>query len=97
LDLYVPEKNFVFGLSDLPGSRSLIALSRLRQRFYCESDDEVLFFSRVVKEAVHELGHSHGLRHCSNSRCVMCFSESIEDTDYKEQDFCPVCRGHVRC
>ena len=77
LDLYVPELNFVFGLA------------RLRERFYGKPDNEALFLTRAVKEAVHELGHTYGLGHCLDRRCVMAFSNSLADTDYKGRTFCP--------
>jgi archaemetzincin len=92
LDLYVPELNFVFGLADPSGRRALIALPRLRESFYGAPDDEALFLARAVKEAVHELGHTYGLGHCRNRRCVMAFSNSLADTDYKGKTFCPRCR-----
>lgn len=89
LDLYVPELNFVFGLADGAGRRAVIALPRLRERFYGRPDDEALFLARAVKEAVHELGHTYGLGHCADRRCVMAFSNSLADTDDKGQTFCP--------
>ncbi|HYA14270.1 MAG TPA: archaemetzincin family Zn-dependent metalloprotease [Syntrophales bacterium] len=95
LDLYVPELNFVFGLADQRGKRAVIALPRLRQRFYGARDDEALFLARAVKEAVHELGHTYGLDHCRDRRCVMTFSNSLADTDYKGQEFCPKCRKRL--
>ncbi len=96
IDLYVPELNFVFGLADQAGRRAVIALPRLRERFYSGRDDEALFLARVEKEAIHELGHTYGLGHCSNRRCVMTFSNSLADTDYKEQEFCPRCRKQLQ-
>lgn len=89
LDLYVPELNFVFGLADSAGRRAVIALPRLRERFYGKPDNEALFLARAVKEAVHELGHTYGLGHCPDRRCVMAFSNSLADTDYKGRTFCP--------
>lgn len=89
LDLYVPELNFIFGLADSAGRRAVIALPRLRERFYGRPDDEALFLARAVKEAVHELGHTYGLGHCADRRCVMAFSNSLADTDYKGRTFCP--------
>jgi archaemetzincin len=94
-DMYVPGLNFVFGLADLPGSRAVIALPRLRESFYGGHNDEELFLARVTKEAVHELGHTFGLQHCTNRHCVMAFSNSLEDTDRKEQTFCSVCGMRV--
>lgn len=95
LDMYVPGLNFVFGLADLPGRRAVIALPRLREGFYGGHNDEELFLARVTKEAVHELGHTFGLQHCANRRCVMAFSNSLEDTDRKEQTFCSACEMQV--
>jgi len=95
LDLYVPELNFVFGLADRREKRAVIALPRLRQRFYGVRDDEALFLARAVKEAVHELGHTYGLEHCLDRWCVMTFSNSLADTDFKGRGFCPRCRKRL--
>jgi len=92
VDLYVPELNFVFGEADLLGTTALISLSRLRQEFYGLPRDEELFLKRVLKEAVHELGHTFGLRHCQSKKCVMYFSNSLRDTDVKQATFCPLCQ-----
>jgi predicted Zn-dependent protease len=32
------------------------------------------------------------LKHCSQHRCVMFFSNSLTDTDLKENEFCHRCR-----
>jgi archaemetzincin len=96
LDLYVPELNFVFGLADRAGRRAVIALPRLRQSFYGARDDEALFLARAVKEAVHELGHTCGLGHCLDRRCVMAFSNSLADTDHKGEQFCTRCAARLR-
>ena len=92
-DLYVPELNFVFGQATMGGREALIALPRLRQSFYGLPDDVALFQHRVLKEAIHELGHTLGLSHCGNRRCVMHFSNSLSDTDIKGQDLCLNCRS----
>jgi len=92
LDLYTPGLNFVFGQAQMGGPAAIIALPRLRQSFYGLPEGEALFHERAVKEAVHELGHTYGLGHCSNPRCVMSFSNSLRDVDRKERDFCPSCR-----
>jgi len=95
VDIFVPALNFIFGQADLGGKVALISLTRLREEFYGNSKNEKLFFDRVVKEAVHELGHTFGLKHCSNLKCVMRFSNSLLDTDVKEADFCEECRKNL--
>ncbi len=87
--------NFVFGQAMAGGRDAVVALPRLRQEFYGLPEDEVLFKERAIKEAVHELGHTYGLGHCPNSRCVMHFSNSLADTDIKGASFCRTCRGEL--
>jgi archaemetzincin len=91
VDIFVPELNFVFGEAACPGKAALISLWRLRPEFYGAAPNMELFTERLLKEAVHELGHTLGLRHCSRSSCVMYFSNSIFDTDKKQSLFCDQC------
>ena len=94
-DIFVPELNFVFGEAGCLGKAALISLWRLRPEFYGDTPNVMLFFERAVKEAVHELGHTLGLRHCWNSFCVMHFSISISETDIKQSLFCDTCYSHA--
>jgi archaemetzincin len=92
-DLYVPELNFVFG--EASRNVAVISLTRLRQIFYHLPEDRNLFHQRVLTEAVHELGHTYGLVHCENSRCVMFFSNSLMETDRKGSEFCQKCKSKL--
>ena len=93
-DLYVPSLNFVFGEASRDGS-AVVSLFRLRPEFYDEPWDVGLFIDRASKEAFHELGHTFGLGHCTDPRCVMFFSNSIIDTDRKNRTFCKACHQRV--
>ena len=89
-DIFASQLNFAFGEATCPGKAALISLWRLKPEFYGAPRNVELFTERSLKEAVHELGHTLGLRHCSRPSCVMYFSNSIFDTDRK-QSFCDQC------
>jgi archaemetzincin len=89
MDLYVPGMNFVFGEARLPGRAAIISTCRLKGATSCGEAE--LLPVRVVKEGVHELGHTFGLTHCENPSCVMYFSNSLTDTDRKGEDYCEGC------
>lgn len=90
-DIYIPILTFVFGEAQLSGRCALISGHRLHQEFYGLPEDETLYMTRCEKEAVHELGHTLGLKHCKNFECVMRYANSVEDIDIKRNVFCPVC------
>ena len=95
VDLYVPRLNFVFGEANVLAGTAIVSLCRLRQEYYGLAPDEALFLERATKEVVHELGHTFGLGHCPNHKCVMHFSNSLADTDFKETTFCSKCRPRI--
>jgi len=91
VDIFVPELNYVFGEACTPGRAALISLWRLKPKFYGESAGSAVFVLRALKESIHELGHTLGLKHCPRSLCVMHFSNSIFDTDKKQSLLCDQC------
>ena len=93
VDAYVLGLNFVFGEALLGGPVAAVYLARLRPEFYGRAPDRNLFVERSCKEVVHELGHTFGLRHCSNPNCVMRFSNTILDTDFKDVFYCLRCQS----
>ncbi len=91
IDAYTAGYDFVFGEAFYRGRVAVVYLSRLRQEFYGLKPNPSLFYERLIKETIHELGHVFGLRHCKNSRCVMHFSTSLLDIDTKRKNFCIDC------
>ncbi len=89
-DLFAPGLNFIFGQAHIGGRVAMIALARLRPEFWGRPADPKLFRERAAKEAIHELGHTYGLRHCPNPACVMHFSNTLDETDQKTDRFCGV-------
>ena len=94
-DLYIPTLTFVFGEAQLEGHCAVVSMHRLRQEFYGLPPDSRLLRERLLKEAVHELGHTLKLRHCDDYRCVMAPSHSVEWVDLKGSTFCPSCRDRI--
>lgn len=98
-DIYSGNLNFVFGIATIPSASTqfqgaLISLTRLRPTYYGKTINDKKFRERVLKEAVHELGHTFGLEHCQPG-CIMNFSNSLYDTDEKPVDFCQSCQQEL--
>ena len=94
-DLYIPILTFVFGEAQLGGKCALVSTHRLRQEFYGLPPDRDLLMERLLKESVHELGHTVELTHCDDYRCVMAASHAVEWIDLKDSTFCPECEARV--
>ena len=101
-DIFSGSLNFVFGLAMNPNVKilsfsiaALISVTRLREDFYRRPKNNALFELRVLKEAIHELGHTFGLKHCNNY-CIMKFSNSLRDTDNKPHEFCESCQNKLK-
>ena len=92
VDLYIPILTFVFGEAQMGNTCALVSYHRLRQEFYGLPPDPGLLKDRLIKEAIHELGHTFDLTHCEDYTCVMAPSHAVEWIDVKERSFCPACR-----
>lgn len=93
VDLYIPILTFVFGEAQVNGGCAVVSTKRLEQEFYGLPADEALLRTRLLKEALHEIGHTLGLRHCDDRRCAMASSHAVEWIDLKDAALCPGCRS----
>ncbi len=92
MDLYIPILTFVFGEAQVGNSCAVVSTHRLRQEFYGLPPDANLLMDRLLKEAVHELGHTLRLPHCEDYRCAMAPSHAVEWIDLKGSALCVDCR-----
>jgi len=95
VDLYIPILTFVFGEAEMGGPCALASAYRLRPDVYGMPSDPQVLGGRLLKEAVHELGHTLGLTHCEDYHCAMASSHSVERIDLKEANLCDHCRQQV--
>ncbi len=95
VDLYIPILTFVFGEAEIGNACAVVSLHRLRQEFYGLPTDPVVLQERLLKEAMHEFGHTLRLSHCDDYRCAMAPSHAVEWIDIKESTFCADCRARI--
>ncbi len=101
-DIFSGELKFIFGIAIIPKKQdlnspeaSLIQITRLKEGFYNRPENKSQFELRVLKEAIHELGHTFCLKHCNN-KCVMQFSNSLLEADEKPAKFCLSCSKKLK-
>jgi len=94
VDLFMPVLTFVFGEAQLGGPAAVVSLARLRDKETALRP--ALLTARVLKECVHELGHTFGLVHCDIQGCAMARSGNTAAVDRKRLTLCPECEGRYR-
>jgi archaemetzincin len=70
-----------------------VSTYRLDESIYGFPPNPRLTQERLLKESLHELGHTFGLIHCPDYLCVMHSSTSVEEIDVKTARFCLKCQG----
>ncbi len=95
-DIFAPGLEHLFGEADPVEGISVVSIARFREEFFGRGQDQSLLRDRLVKEALHEMGHLYSLRHCPQKTCIMHFSGDVEVTDQKRESFCPDCRGTLK-
>jgi len=88
VDLFIPVLTHVYGEAQLGGKACILSTYRFAEG---ASFDLETFRCRIVKEAIHELGHTFALRHCQDPACVMHYCRSVKEVDRKSNHFCRYC------
>jgi archaemetzincin len=96
VDLYIPILKYVFGEAQMGGPCAIVSAFRLRQEFYGLPQEERLLQDRLLKESVHELGHTLDLRHCEDYRCAMASAHAVEWIDLRERSWCESCYAKAK-
>ncbi|MFC1475220.1 archaemetzincin family Zn-dependent metalloprotease [Candidatus Zixiibacteriota bacterium] len=94
-DLFIPIFTFVFGEAEFNGHTAVISSHRFQNELYGLPPDREIMTTRLIKESIHELGHTLGVRHCRNTQCVMYPSSYAEDIDFKPAFFCEKCHAKI--
>jgi archaemetzincin len=89
--LFIPILTFVYGEAQLGGTAAVVSTARLLSDNGFRPNADLLT-SRLMKECIHELGHTFGLLHCSLPTCVMARSVSLAQVDAKTPEMCHDCQ-----
>ncbi|MEM6291459.1 MAG: archaemetzincin [Myxococcota bacterium] len=84
----------IFGLGNMPGQAAVLSSHRLRRK----AKNAAHVRKRVVNTAIHEVGHTLGLDHCTEAaqRCPMQDAEGgIANTDSSSGHLGPQCRAEL--
>ncbi len=91
VDLFLPVFAHVLGSAQLNGVLGIASTHRLRPEFDGAPANPQVLRLRILKEVLHELGHTFGLVHCGLSWCVMSASLIPEHVDLKDPSYCTSC------
>ena len=86
--------NFVFGQASLGTRVGVWSTARYGNSAGTE-EERKLFFSRLLKVALHETGHMFGIPHCAAYECGMNGSNSLPESDRGVLEFCPECQAKL--
>jgi len=85
----------IFGLGELWGRACVVSSHRLTRKL--RRRDHKKGLKRVIKVAIHEVGHVLGLPHCKVPGCVMNDAEgTVKTVDHETGRLCDECRTFLR-
>ena len=91
VDLFIPILTHVYGEAQLGGAACIVSTFRLNES-RSAINISAKYVERIVKEAIHELGHTFNLRHCPEHTCIMHYCRNEEDVDRKSDELCRYCK-----
>jgi archaemetzincin len=91
VDLFIPILTHVYGEAQLGGKACIVSTFRLNEGS-SELNIQQKYIDRIVKEAIHELGHTFNLRHCPEHSCIMHYCRNEQDVDRKSDQLCRYCK-----
>ena len=91
VDLFIPILTHVYGEAQLGGTACVVSTFRLNEGRSAMNISQK-YIDRIVKEAIHELGHTFNLRHCPEDTCIMHYCRNEEDVDRKSDELCRYCK-----
>ncbi|MCA1961151.1 MAG: archaemetzincin family Zn-dependent metalloprotease [Desulfomonile sp.] len=90
-DIANPILTYVFGTAFMDGKAAVVSTARLQLSVNGELVSREQFLERVVKAAIHEIGHTFNIPHCHKDHCVMRASNSLTELDEKMSYLCDYC------
>ena len=91
VDLCSPGYDFVYGEAKMSSGVATLSVYRLRPKSRSRDSGSKVFRQRVIREAMHEIGHLYGLGHCKKSKCVMRSCTCSSEVDKAGYRFCTNC------
>jgi archaemetzincin len=91
VDLFIPILTHVYGEAQLGGTACVVSTFRLNEN-RSSLNIAPRYIERILKEAIHELGHTFNLRHCPDHTCIMHYCRNEEDVDRKSDELCRYCK-----
>ncbi|KAK1621502.1 hypothetical protein BDP81DRAFT_466725 [Colletotrichum phormii] len=86
-------KGTAMGAAISASRNTLVSREASRNKRQAEEDLYGMWFSRVARTAVHEVGHSLGMDHCVYYACVMQGTGGLGEDSRQPPYLCPVCEA----
>ncbi len=90
VDLFIPILTHVYGEAQLGGKTCIVSTYRLKDSIPVRTG--ISLPGRIVKEAIHEIGHTFKLLHCKDNLCIMHYCRTEKDVDKKSDHLCRYCK-----